>query len=144
MSCGRNAVALGTSASGEAPARNAGPSICFQVLTAAALVLSASGSAWACDTLAAHRAEIEHHLALAEDHRGWVELWSGLDDREARLELAYFSDRLRRVGALVRGDPCGNDIEQEILSARVRHELAWSRRKEDLLREKVKVSRTRQ
>jgi hypothetical protein len=141
MSLGRNAVACGRSATGGAPARKAWPDVCFQVLTAAALVLSAPGSARACDALAAHRAEIEHHLALAEDHRGWVELWSGLDDREARLELAYFSDRLRRVIALVRGDPCRNDIEQEILAARVRHELAWSQRKEGLLRDKVKVSR---
>lgn len=142
MSADPNAIAAGMSAAGKDPACTAGPDIRFLLLVLAALVLSATGGAKACEALAAHRAEIEHHLALAEDHRGWVELWSGLDDREARLELAYFSDRLRSVVALMGGDPCQGDVEQEILSARVRHELAWSVRKAGLLREKVKVSRT--
>lgn len=130
------------SAAGDAADRKGGSHIHFPVLVAAVLVLSCTGGARACEAPAAHRAEIEHHLALAEEHRGWVVLWIGLDDREAHLEFAYFSDRLRRVVALVRGDPRTDDVDKEILSARVRHELAWSERKAGLLRDRVKVSRT--
>ena len=112
------------------------------VLSVVALVLCLScAHALACEPVPSRRAEVQHDLELAEEHRGWVELWTGLDDREARLELSLFRERMRKIAATLADDPCLGSVEEDILRARVRHELAWSERKGNLLGNKVRMIR---
>ena len=104
------------------------------------LCLSCAG-VLACEPVPSRRAEIRHDLERAEEHRGWVELWTGLDDREARLELSLFRDRMRKIAATLADNPCLGGLDEDILRSRVRHELAWSERKGSLLGNKVKMIR---
>lgn len=112
------------------------------VLLAAALVLVLSCDVTlACDPLLSGRSGLQHDLDLAEEHRGWVELWMGLDDREARLELSLFIARIRHVAQGLAGDPCLDRLDDDILRSRIRHEQAWFERKARLLGDKVKMIR---
>lgn len=109
-----------------------------------ALVALSQVAVMACEPVPSRRSEIQRDLDRAEEHRGWVELWAGLDDREARLELSLFVDRMRKVAATLAGDPCLGKPDEDVLRARVRHELAWSERKGSLLRDTVRMSRAGQ
>ncbi|WP_293862894.1 hypothetical protein [uncultured Alsobacter sp.] len=102
-------------------------SLAAKVIVAALLGAFASESV-ARQTCDGARAEARRHLAQAEESRDWVELWRGLDDREAAAELGFFEDHLRHAEKALDDADCTALESGEILGPRLRHEAVWLER----------------
>jgi hypothetical protein len=76
----------------------------FCVTSAAILGVLLAGTARACPLDA-----IEAQLSHADEHLFWMEFWTETDDGEAKRELAYAIDDLRRAEALTWAETCGDD-----------------------------------
>ncbi|MFO1151945.1 MAG: hypothetical protein U1E62_26505 [Alsobacter sp.] len=68
---------------------------------AAILVVSHGVQAMACSL-----DEMRSLMRSSDEHVGWADFWSDLDDRETRAELGYAQSDLRDLGRLVNDPDC--------------------------------------
>lgn len=94
------------------------------------LVLLVSATpALPCEPNCAWRAELQHRLALAEEHRGWVEFWIDIDNPEARSELGLYAQEMRRAQRILAAADLVAAPDRDVLLTRLSVEWAWHDRK---------------
>ncbi|MHB2170044.1 hypothetical protein [Alsobacter sp. R-9] len=98
-------------------------------VTVLVVLLATCAPAWPCEPPCPSRAEFQHRLALAEEHRGWVEFWIDLDDPEARAELGFFAHEMRQAAEVLSAALLVEGRQWEVQRSRVAVEWAWYERK---------------